>query len=125
MKAALVFASALAEPTRLRVIAALREHELCVCELCDALQTTQSTLSTHLSLLRDAGLVRTRKRGKWIYYRLNSDTSQLTDSFFRHFAETTRDKRIQRDADRVHRRLKLRDNGCCNVGFDQLGKKRR
>jgi len=66
MKAALAFARALAEPTRLRVIAALREHELCVCELCDALQATQSTLSTHLSLLRDAGLVRTRKGGKWI-----------------------------------------------------------
>lgn len=125
MEAALAFAKALAEPTRLRVAAALRDHELCVCELCDALQTTQSTLSTHLTLLREAGLVRTRKRGKWIYYRLNSDTSQLIDIFFRHFAEMTRDKRIQRDADRVRRRLKLRDNGCCNLGFDQLTKKRR
>ncbi|HEY5991827.1 MAG TPA: metalloregulator ArsR/SmtB family transcription factor [Candidatus Udaeobacter sp.] len=120
MNAALAFAKALSEPTRLRVIAALRGRELCVCELCDALEITQSTLSTHLTLLREAGVVTSRKQGKWIYYGLSSDAAPLTDSFFLHFAETTRDKRIRRDADRVHRRLKLRDNGCCNLGLNQL-----
>ena len=54
MQPAVTFAKALADATRLRVIAALRQRELCVCELCDALEATQSTLSTHLTLLRDA-----------------------------------------------------------------------
>ncbi len=61
MQAAITFAKALADPTRLRVIAALRQRELCVCELCDALEATQSTLSTHLTLLRDAAITRTRR----------------------------------------------------------------
>ena len=124
MKAAIAFAKALADPTRLRVVAALRDHELSVCELCDALETTQSTLSTHLTLLRDAGLVQTRKEGRWIYYGLSADVAPLTESFFQHFADAIHDKRIRRDAERVHRRLQLREDGCCTLGFNQLGSKR-
>jgi ArsR family transcriptional regulator len=120
MKATVAFAKALADPTRLRVVAALRAHELCVCELCDALEATQSTLSTHLTLLRQGGLVQTRKEGKWIYYGLSADVAPLTESFFEHFADMTRDKRVRRDADRVQRRLKLREDGCCVLGFNQL-----
>jgi ArsR family transcriptional regulator len=120
MKATVAFAKALADPTRLRVVAALRAHELCVCELCDALEATQSTLSTHLTLLRQGGLVQTRKEGRWIYYGLSADVAPLTESFFEHFADMTRDKRVRRDADRVQRRLKLREDGCCVLGFNQL-----
>ena len=120
MKAALAFAKALADPTRLRLIAALRQHELCVCELCDALEATQSTLSTHLTLLRAAGIAKTRKHGKWIYYRLSEEAAPITDTLFSYFADATQDRRIRRDADRVRNRLKLRLNGCCNRGFDQL-----
>jgi ArsR family transcriptional regulator len=119
MQAAVNFAKALADPTRLRVIAALRQRELCVCELCDALEATQSTLSTHLTLLREAGITRTRKQGKWIYYRLSDEAAPLIDPFLRHFADARRNKRMRRDTDRVRMRLKLRENGCCNVGFKQ------
>jgi ArsR family transcriptional regulator len=125
MQAAVTFAKALADPTRLRVIAALRQRELCVCELCDALEATQSTLSTHLTLLRDTGITRTRKQGKWIYYRLSSEAAPLIETFLRHFADGRRDKQMHRDTDRVRQRLKLRENGCCNVGFKQhrIGKR--
>ena len=119
MQAAVTFAKALADPTRLRVIAALRQRELCVCELCDALEATQSTLSTHLTLLRDAAITRTRKQGKWIYYRLSDEAAPLIENFLRHFANAKHDKRMRRDTDRVRERLKLRENGCCNVGFKQ------
>ena len=119
MQAAVTFAKALADATRLRVIAALRQRELCVCELCDALEATQSTLSTHLTLLRDAGITRTRKQGKWIYYRLSEEAAPLIETFLRHFADAKRDKRLRRDNDRVRQRIKLRENGCCNVGFKQ------
>jgi ArsR family transcriptional regulator len=120
MQAAVTFAKALADPTRLRVIAALRQGELCVCELCDALEATQSTLSTHLALLRDAEITRTRKQGKWIYYRLSDEAAPLIETFLRHFADARHDKRMRRDTDRVRQRLKLRENGCCNVRFKQL-----
>ena len=125
MQAAVTFAKAPADPTRLRVIAALCQRELCVCELCDALEATQSTLSTHLTLLRDAGITRTRKQGKWIYYRLSGEAAPLIETFLCHFADARRDKRMRRDTDRVRQRLKLRENGCCNVGFKQhrMGKR--
>jgi len=117
MQPAVTFAKALADATRLRVIAALRQRELCVCELCDALEATQSTLSTHLTLLRHAGITRTRKQGKWIYYRLSDEAAPLIETFLSHFADAKRDKRMRRDTDRVRQRLRLRENGCCNVGF--------
>ncbi len=62
---------ALSDPLRLQVLELLRSQELCVCELCDCLGTSQSKLSFHLKTLKEAGLVRTRQEGRWIYYSLN------------------------------------------------------
>ncbi len=62
---------ALSEPLRLQVLDLLREQELCVCDLCEALEVTQSKLSFHLKALKEANLVRTRQSGRWIYYSLN------------------------------------------------------
>lgn len=62
---------ALSDPLRLQVIELLREQELCVCELCEQLGVTQSKLSFHLKTLKEAGLVRSRQEGRWIYYSLN------------------------------------------------------
>lgn len=62
----------LGDPVRLRLFYLLSRHpELCVCHLTDAMQIPQSTVSRHLGLLRHAGLVATRRDGKWMYYRLN------------------------------------------------------
>lgn len=62
---------ALSEPLRVQIVELLREQELCVCELCDRLETSQSKLSFHLKTLKEAQLVRTRQEGRWIYYSLN------------------------------------------------------
>ncbi len=59
-----------ADPCRLRILKLLKEGELCVCEIMTALDRRQSSTSHHLSVLREAGLVRERKDGKWSYYRL-------------------------------------------------------
>jgi ArsR family transcriptional regulator, arsenate/arsenite/antimonite-responsive transcriptional repressor len=64
---------ALSDETRLAVLAMLRHGERCVCDLQDALDVAQSRLSFHLRVLRDAGLVRDRKEGRWSYYRLEID----------------------------------------------------
>ncbi|MBD2608760.1 winged helix-turn-helix transcriptional regulator [Scytonema hofmannii FACHB-248] len=62
---------ALSEPLRISVLELLREQELCVCDLCDALEVSQSKLSFHLKILKEAGLVNSRQEGRWIYYSLN------------------------------------------------------
>ena len=61
---------ALSDPTRLRIVAALREGELCVCNLTGLLDAQQSRLSFHLKTLKDAGLVVDRRDGRWIHYSL-------------------------------------------------------
>jgi ArsR family transcriptional regulator len=61
---------AASDPCRLRILKLLKEGELCVCEIMTALKKPQSTTSHHLSILREAGLVKERRDGKWSYYRL-------------------------------------------------------
>ena len=62
-------AKALADPGRVRALAALQESELCVCQLIELLGLAPSTVSKHMQVLRQAGLVTSRKQGRWIYYR--------------------------------------------------------
>ena len=63
---------ALADPTRLRMLGVLSSGEVCVCHIQDSLGIPQPKASRHLAYLRRAGLVETRKRGLWVYYRLAS-----------------------------------------------------
>jgi len=61
----------LADPIRLRIAHLLtQKDELCVCHLTDALSLPQSTVSRHLNILRNSGLVEAERRGKWVYYRM-------------------------------------------------------
>jgi DNA-binding transcriptional ArsR family regulator len=62
---------AMSDPCRLKVLLLLREGELCVCEIMIGLDRPQSTTSHHLSILKDAGLIRERKDGRWSRYRLS------------------------------------------------------
>src|SRR5439155_10849215 len=64
---------ALADETRLQIIDRLLESEQCVCDLTDFLHTGQSRLSFHLKILKDAGILKDRREGRWIYYSLNPD----------------------------------------------------
>jgi ArsR family transcriptional regulator len=67
---------ALANESRVRILDALREGELCACELQVVLDAPQSTVASHLRELADAGLVKKRRQGKWTYYRIG-DTAAL------------------------------------------------
>jgi ArsR family transcriptional regulator len=62
----------LADPKRLLIIDALRDGELSVGEICELLDLPQANVSQHLSILRDKGLVKTRRDGQYIYYSLSS-----------------------------------------------------
>jgi DNA-binding transcriptional ArsR family regulator len=61
---------ALADENRVRILMALRDGELCVCQITELLGYAPSTVSKHLSLLFQARLVDSRKDGRWIYYQL-------------------------------------------------------
>lgn len=61
---------ALGNEKRVRILSALRESECCGCELEIVLDAPQSTVATHLRKLKEAGLVKSRKKGKWSYYRI-------------------------------------------------------
>lgn len=67
---------ALSNENRIRVLESLRHGERCGCELQVILDAPQSTVATHLRKLREAGLVKNRKKGKWNYYRI-ADTAVL------------------------------------------------
>lgn len=61
----------LAEPIRLQVVKALGQGERCVCDLTGELGLAQSKLSFHLRVMKEAGLIRARQEGRWVYYRLD------------------------------------------------------
>ena len=67
---------ALANEHRVRILDALRDGEMCACELQVVLDAPQSTVASHLRELRDAGVVKKRRQGKWTYYRIG-DTAVL------------------------------------------------
>ncbi|PJF38599.1 MAG: transcriptional regulator [Phototrophicales bacterium] len=66
---------ALSDPNRLRILKMLQIRSLCVCEVRDILNLANSTVSKHLTVLRDAELILDEKDGKWVNYRLNRDSS--------------------------------------------------
>ena len=68
---------ALADPVRLRLLSIVASHadgEACVCDLNDAFDLSQPTISHHLKQLHEAGLLDREKRGVWVYYRVNAGT---------------------------------------------------
>ncbi len=69
MRDFLPITKALSDRTRLRLLMALKEGELCLCQLIDLLQLAPSTVSKHMALLQQAGLVERRKQGRWHFYR--------------------------------------------------------
>jgi ArsR family transcriptional regulator len=62
---------ALSDETRLRILALLKEGELCVCDIAETLKMTQPNISFHLGMLREAGLIKDKKSGRWIHYSLD------------------------------------------------------
>jgi ArsR family transcriptional regulator len=64
---------ALSDGSRIRILKMLEQRQLCVCEITEVLELASSTVSKHLSILRDAELILDEKEGKWVNYYLNQD----------------------------------------------------
>jgi DNA-binding transcriptional ArsR family regulator len=76
MKDILNITKALADESRLRMLMALQGGELCVCQITELMGLAISTVSKHLSILYQAGLVNARKEGRWMYYSLPGKGAQ-------------------------------------------------
>jgi DNA-binding transcriptional ArsR family regulator len=68
---------ALSDPTQVRILLALRRGELCVCQLTALCGLAPSTVSKHLAVLYQAGLVQYRKTDRWVYYRLANSSASV------------------------------------------------
>lgn len=79
---------ALSDPLRLKIIDILKEKELCVCELCEILEVSQSKLSFHLKILREAELLISCQRGRWVYYRLNPPQFRLLEQYLTQYCSS-------------------------------------
>jgi ArsR family transcriptional regulator, arsenate/arsenite/antimonite-responsive transcriptional repressor len=95
---------ALSDPNRIRIVKMLSERELCMCEVREILDLSNSTVSKHLTILRDAGLILDSKDGKWVNFQINNKSEQR---FIRSLialikSSFTDDKAIQDDARKLH-----------------------
>lgn len=70
MKDFMMISRALADETRVRILMALSGGELCVCQIVELLKLAPSTVSKHLSIIHQAGLIDSRKEKRWVYYRI-------------------------------------------------------
>ncbi len=77
METDLAIFKACSDLTRLRILFLLAERELCVCELVEVLEMPQGKISRHLAIIKNAGLVRDRREGTWIYYSLKEMETPL------------------------------------------------
>ena len=72
---------ALGDPKRAMIVDMLSCGELCACKILEKFKMSQSTLSHHMKLLRECGLVKGREEGKWTYYSLDEESIQKTKQF--------------------------------------------
>jgi len=116
MKDLLQVYKALSDETRLRIIKLLEYGELCVCDIVASLDIIQPKISFHLGVLKEAGLVKDRRVGKWIHYRL--DDSEM----FRRFLllstiEKTEGDLIRSDKMRLEEFLKSKEEKIVPMKF--------
>ncbi|WP_440603072.1 ArsR/SmtB family transcription factor [Bacillus sp. GB_SG_008] len=97
----------LGDKTRLTIVTILKQRECCVCEFLEVFDMSQPSISQHLRKLKDAGLVKERRKGQWIYYSLNSqsDLYVLIEDILEHVPD---------QHDKIQVMLNCASNTCCN-----------
>ena len=87
---------ALSDETRLRILTLLKNGELCVCDIAETLEMTQPNISFHLSMLKEAGIIKVRKNGRWIHYSLDESDMFTRFLLLGIFERTRIPKKIKR-----------------------------
>ncbi len=106
---------ALGDETRIRAVLALRNLELCVCQIVELLELAPSTISKHLQILKEAGLVESRKKGRWVYYSLSqSDAKGVPNAALHMILATAQHSRLAKaDKQRLRRILRCNPEELC------------
>lgn len=86
-KTAMIF-KAFCDENRIEILEILKSGEHCACELLDQLQIGQSTLSHHMKILIDSGIVKAKKDGKWIHYHIDPDGCEKAIDIINYYKET-------------------------------------
>lgn len=99
MESVLAVTKGLADGNRMRVVAALLDHEeLCACQLTEMLGLAGATVSRHMSILQNARLVRSRKQGRWVFYRLSDEFPGLLRRWLQEALADSPDIRMDRES---------------------------
>lgn len=107
---------ALADENRVRALLALQKQELCVCQIVELLQLANSTVSKHMSILKQAGLVESEKKGRWVYYKLAENSAHSIDRILELISvETKRNLQIKADAKKLKNILKFNPEKLCQI----------
>jgi len=113
---AAALAGALADPGRVRILCSLRPGERCVCQVVELLGLAPSTISRHLVVLREAGLILGRREGKWMHYRLPGDDAPAAVRRALEWLFSTVDRSPEARADAARMRRIVREDPaelCC------------
>jgi ArsR family transcriptional regulator len=102
---------ALSDVTRLRIIKLLEQGELCVCDIVAALDMVQPRVSFHLGALKEAGLIKDRKQGKWTHYSL-SDQDLFRRMLILSVSERMKDGALAGDRKRLESFLVSKERSC-------------
>lgn len=111
----------LSDKTRLRIIRLLIQagKELCVCEIMDSLQESHYNTSRHLKELKNSGLVKEKKVGRWVFYSLIEPEKKF-QKIILHAVESIPEDIFLMDIERLKARLSLREGGKCVIGLKRL-----
>ncbi len=114
MKELLSVFKALSDETRLRIVKLLENGELCVCHIVAAVDMSQSKISFHLKILKEAGLVKDWREGKWMHYRLN-ESDLFKRLLFLSIAERIQEEEIAKDRQRLEAFIASRPEEFANI----------
>lgn len=115
MRNSMALTKALADENRVRMLLALRDGELCACQIVELAQLAPSTVSKHLSILKQARLVDSRKEGRWMYFRLADSTASALIRQTLAWVEKSLadDKLVEQDRQRLERILECDPSELC------------
>lgn len=115
MRKILNITKALADENRVRALMMLQNGEMCVCNIIDMLNLAPSTVSKHMSILKQADLVETRRDGRWIYYRLaDADSNPAATEIIRWLmTNLDHDTVVQKDKIRLSASASTPNVSCC------------
>ncbi|MBP7951755.1 MAG: winged helix-turn-helix transcriptional regulator [Verrucomicrobiales bacterium] len=114
MNSVVSFARALADETRWRIVQLIFNEPMCVCELADILDMPQSSVSSHVQIIKKAGILESERCEKWIYYRVSASHRNLLSTIGGFFeVSPASDAILKADAGKAINRLAERNGSCC------------